>query len=245
MENIGFSVDFLTEASSSLESSQQQFSELNEFWEKDLEFHQDMEIYEKVFFFRKNLSYLLDQIKYFLTISTQIKKLEDLFNESDENFDYIHFKLLALCELRDNVIAKMSENNQKTDDLKKIFKEFEVLDSFESKFYSKLFESLKNARVLAKKNPGQLIKLVKIFEEGDKMMESEGKIGKFHEKWMEVIRKSIDDRFEEQLKGAKDVNLMLEKFKFTVEDLIDVLEHSTKCFPKKYNIFMVYEERYK
>lgn len=52
--------------------------ELNEYWENEIEFHNDMEIYEKVFIYRKNLTNLLDQIKYFLTISTQIKKLEGL-----------------------------------------------------------------------------------------------------------------------------------------------------------------------
>lgn len=89
----------------------------------------------------------------------------------------------------------MTENTQKTDDLKKIFKEFEILDSFESRFYSKLFESLKNARTLAKKNPVQLIKVIKIFEEGDVMMEQEGKVAKFRGKILDVIKKSIDERF--------------------------------------------------
>lgn len=246
IENVSLSVEFISESSKNLDKCKEEFANMNEFWEAELEFHKDMDIYEKILIFRKNLSNLLDQIKYFLTISSQIKKLEELFQESEENYDYIHFKLLALCELRDNVISKMTENKEKTEDLKKIFKEFEILDSFENRFYTKLFDFVKNARVLAKKNPMQLIKVIKIFEDGDQMLENEGKQGgKFKDKCLEVIKKSIDERFDEELKGAKDVNGMLERFKFTVEDLIDVLDNGTKCFPKKYEIFKLYEECYK
>ena len=204
-----------------------------------------MQLYENVLLFRKNINNLLDQIKYFMTISSQVKKLEDLYSEGEENYDYIHYILQALCELRDNVINKMNENKQKTEDLKKIFKEFEILEAFEVKFYGKLFEIVKNARVLAKKNPSQLINVIKIFEEADSNLENEGKPIKFRQKCLEMIEVSIDERFDEQLKNLKDVNVMLEKFKFTVEDLIDVYDHCLKCFPKKYDIFKVYEENYK
>lgn len=38
---------------------------------------------------------------------------------------------------------------------------------------------------------------------------------------------------------------MLENSKFTANDLILVLDHTVKCFPKHYNIFDVFEEQYR
>ena len=86
----------------------------------------DMEIYEKILIFRRNISTFLDQIKYFLNISVQTQKLDELLAENEKNFDYIHDKLLAPCELRDNAINKMNENQTKTKELKKIFKSFKA-----------------------------------------------------------------------------------------------------------------------
>ena len=60
-----------------------------------------------------------------------------------------------------------------------------------------------------------------------------------------MIQASIDKRFEEELGGTKHINETLEKLQFTVSDLIEVLDNVTKCFPKKYDIFKVYEEGYK
>lgn len=245
IENIGLSTKFLGDSQQSLEKAKEEYQNLNKYWENSLEFHNDMDIYEKILIYRRNISNFLDQIKYFLNISSQIQKLEELFTESEENFDYIHYKLLALCELRDNVISKMNENQTKTEDLKKIFKEFEVLESFEAKFYATIFDSITNARTLAKRNPVQLIKMVKILENGDSLLENEGKPLKFRAKCLEVIRISIDKRFDEELKGSKNINETLEKLQFTVSDLIEVLDNVVKCFPKKYDIFKVYEEGYK
>ena len=245
IENISSSTKFLEDSSQSLEKAKVEYQNLNKYWENSLEFHNDMDIYEKVLLFRRNISTLLDQIKYFLNISSQIKKLEELFTESEENFDYIHYKLLALCELRDNVISKMNENQTKTEDLKKIFKEFEVLESFEVKFYATLFNSITNARALSKNNPIQLIKVIKILEDSDNLLEREGKPTKFRNKCLDIIKVSIDKRFDEELSGSKNINETLEKLQFTVSDLIEVLDHVVKCFPKKYEIFKVYEEGYK
>ena len=245
IENIGLSTRLLEESSQGLEKAKGEFQNLNKYWETSLEFHNDMDIYEKILIYRKNVSTFLDQIKYFLNISSQIKKLEELFAENEENYDYIHYKLLALCELRDNVISKMNENQTKTEDLKKIFKEFEVLESFEAKFYATLFDSISNARVLSKKNPVQLIKMIKILENGDNLLESEGKPLKFRAKCITVIQVSIDKRFDEELLGSKNINETLEKLQFTVSDLIEVLDNVVKCFPKKYDIFKTYEEGYK
>lgn len=245
IENIDQSTKLLDESSQSLEKAKSEYQNLNKFWESSIEFHNDMDIYEKVLIYRRNVSNFLDQIKYFLNISTQILKLEELFIEGEENFDYIHYKLLALCELRDNVISKMNENQAKTEDLKKIFKEFEVLESFEAKFYVTLFDSIANARVMSKKNPVQLIKMIKIIENGDNLLESEGKPTKFRAKCVNVIQKSIDKRFDEELSSSKNINETLEKLQFTVSDLIEVMDHVVKCFPKKYDIFKVYEEGYK
>lgn len=39
--------------------------------------------------------------------------------------------------------------------------------------------------------------------------------------------------------------MVLEHSKFTANDLILVLDHTVKCFPKHYEIFDVFEKRYK
>ena len=83
------------------------------------------------------------------------------------------------------------------------------------------------------------------FENGDSLLETEGKTARFRSKCIEVIKISIDKRFDEELGSSKNINETLEKLQFTVSDLMEVLDNVVKCFPKKYDIFKVYEEGYK
>jgi len=69
IENIGLSTRLLEESSQGLEKAKGEFQNLNKYWETSLEFHNDMDIYEKILIYRRNVSTFLDQIKYFLNIS--------------------------------------------------------------------------------------------------------------------------------------------------------------------------------
>lgn len=59
-----------------------------------------------------------------------------------------------------------------------------------------------------------------------------------------MICTGIDNKFEQRLKDAKDIAEMLERSKFTSQDLILAYDHTVKCFPKHYNIFKVFEQQY-
>ena len=90
-----------------------------------------------------------------------------------------------------------------------------------------------------------LFNTIKIIENGDQALVARGKPPIFKQRAIERIETSIDKKFDEKLKDAKDIIEILEKIKFTVADLIDVFDHVVKSFPKSYNIFGVFEERYK
>ena len=63
----------------------------------------------------------------------------------------------------------------------------------------------------------------------------------FKPKAINTINEYIDARFESRLKGISDVIEVLEKSKFTISDLLEVLDYVCKCFPKSFNIFNIYE----
>ena len=88
-----------------------------------------------------------------------------------------------------------------------------------------------------KKDPGFLIKIISVFENADALLLEKELSPKYKDKCIEVIRKQIDEKFEKSLKNSKEIHEILEKSKFSVSDLVDVLDFVVKCFPKKYEIF--------
>ena len=56
-----------------------------------------------------------------------------------------------------------------------------------------------------------------------------------------IILQSIDDRFNKELSQLKEITDLVEHAKFVSQDLVEVFERVTKCFPSHYNIFEVYQ----
>jgi hypothetical protein len=58
--------------------------------------------------------------------------------------------LLALTEIRDNVLDKIKD---KSEDMEAISKEFDTLSAFEKKFYDKIFGIVACSISVSKENP--------------------------------------------------------------------------------------------
>ncbi len=73
-----------------------------------------------------------------------------------------------------------------------------------------------------------------------------GKPALFKERVVKAIEAQIDATVDERLKDTGDnIIQILEKSKFIINNLVDVFDHVVKCYPAHYNIFSVYENRYK
>ena len=73
------------------------------------------------------------------------------------------------------------------------------------------------------------------------MLETKHKEPTFKPRTIAAIKQGIDLKFQEKLKDCKEAIMVLEHSKFTANDLILVLDHTVKCFPKHYEIFNLYE----
>jgi exocyst complex component 3 len=82
-------------------------------------------------------------------------------------------------------------------------------------------------------------------EAGDRILQGKGKETTFKTRAIESIRRGIDKKFEDRLKDQKEAIMVLELSKFTATDLILVLDHTVKCFPKHYEVFDLFESQYK
>lgn len=51
-----------------VEKCEQDICTLNAEFEKDSQFHREMVSYEKIFFYRKNIGLMLDQLKYIFSV---------------------------------------------------------------------------------------------------------------------------------------------------------------------------------
>ena len=59
---------------------------MEKFWQTDEAFHREMETYEGLLVFRRNISTFINQLKYFFNIKKQILKMEDMFQQP-ENYE--------------------------------------------------------------------------------------------------------------------------------------------------------------
>ncbi len=133
IDNINNTHKYMNECLQNSDKIKQEMESLESFWESDKQFHKELEIYGKMAIFKRNIATFLDELKYFLNVNAQIEKMKQMFHE--ENYEYIHYKLMALIELRDNVLTKL----QNSPELEVIKQEFEQLGEFERKFYDLIF----------------------------------------------------------------------------------------------------------
>jgi hypothetical protein len=89
-----------------------------------------------------------------------------------------------------------------------------------------------------------LISAVRIIEKGDALLDAKKKPRSMRDKATSIINQSIDERFTKELGGATNILEIIEHAKFVSQDLVNVLEKVTKCFPAHYNIFELYQSRY-
>ena len=57
------------------------------------------------------------------------------------------------------------------------------------------------------------------------------------DKALSNIRAAIDSRFADELGELKNVVEIIQHAKFVSQDLVDILDKVSKCFPASYNIF--------
>lgn len=76
-------------------------------FEKEKQWHEELDRFEQLNLYKKNIGLLIDDMKFYFDIQKQTEKMKALFLEDEMNYEYIHHKLLTQTELRDNLIDKM------------------------------------------------------------------------------------------------------------------------------------------
>jgi len=188
--------EILLTSKTNIEKVKQEFKKLNNLWEEDLKFHEEMVLYDKVLTFRKNIKVTLDQMNDFMHMSTQLKELEEIYTEP-MYFEFIQNQIFWLKELREGVSHKLeTDPSMNSGTLKQLLQQFNVLDDFESKFYGNIYDNIiGHCLETAKKKPKTLIKTLKTLDQADKHMISLKKEPYFMNKCIETINKSIDARY--------------------------------------------------
>lgn len=64
--------------------------------------------------------------------------MNKVFESGTENLDSLFYKLIALVDIRDNIV-EAANSMQSKQDLQVIINEFKCLQDFEDKFYAKIF----------------------------------------------------------------------------------------------------------
>ncbi|CAD8202201.1 unnamed protein product [Paramecium octaurelia] len=236
---------FMDHCFNNVEKCEQKIEILNQEFDNDSEFHKELVKYEKIFFYRKNIGLMLDQMKYIFRVQEEIDKMNSTFQSGNCDYENLHYKLIALVDIRDNIIEAVNTSPQSKQDLSVILNEFKCLSEFENKFYDKIYEIFFITIEASIKKPQQLIKALQIIETADKSRELRKKELIYKQRTIETIQKGIDEKFNQKLKDAKDAVQILEQSKFSSADLILAFDHTVKCFPKHYEIFQIIEDQYK
>lgn len=254
IESINSTRNFIDECFKNVEKCEVEVEQLNDIYSREARFHRECEAFERLSIFRRNVGVMLDQLKYFFNVKSQIEKIELLFHQGPDNYEQINFKLLTLTDIRDNVVDNIKSDSKvfllnitqaTSKEMQIIIQEFQCLSEFEEKFYNTIFSQFEMTLLVALKNPALLITLLRIVEAGDKILVGRQREPRFKAKVLDAIQKGINKKFEDRLKDQKEAIMVLEHSKFTANDLILVLDHVVKCFPKHYDIFGVYERCYK
>ena len=157
-------------------------------------FHKEIESFDKVFTFRRNIKIVLDQLNDFLNMSSQLKELE-AFHDDPANFEYIQNQIMFLKDLRESMGEKVGEDHSNSSQLlQTMIQRFAVLDAFEAKFYGNVFKIIGDCINYSKKSPQVLVKALKLIENADKRLIEKNKPPEYFEKCKEAIIKSIENR---------------------------------------------------
>ncbi|KRX00111.1 hypothetical protein PPERSA_07218 [Pseudocohnilembus persalinus] len=213
---------------------------LDENWQADYDTHQEMELFQKLANYKKNIDIFIEQLKYFMDVKFQIQRMEEKFQKED--FQHIFFKLISLTQLRDNVIEQL---NPESKDLQTIKEEFKDLNQFEIKFYSALYGKIADCINLEKENPLQLMEIVKIVRNGDKLLVNQGKAPKFVPEAEKEIARFIEQRYLNQMASVSGPVAAIDNQKFIVQDLIKINSKVASRFPHDFDIFNLYFNNYK
>lgn len=72
IENINHTRDFVAECMVNASRVKEEIKNMDEFWYQDEQFHQDMELFNRLANFKANIATLIDEMKYFLNVRSQI-----------------------------------------------------------------------------------------------------------------------------------------------------------------------------
>lgn len=153
-----------------------------------------MQLYDKVLTYRKNIKISLDQMNDFMHMATQLAEMEEICNEP-VYFEFIQNQLLWLKELRDSLSNKLeTDKSVNSSTMKQILQQFVVLDEFENKFYTNIYNIISKCLEKAKQNPKALVKAIKTLDQADKHLQSLQKPPSYVPKAIELVKQSIDNR---------------------------------------------------
>ena len=193
----------MEDAHESIDHIKIEFKKLESSWVQENAFHKDMQIYDRILLFRRNIKIILDQLNDIMNMSTELKQLEEFYNDP-ANFEYIQNQLEWLYELKEDIAAKFSSNNiQSKEKMQQVLDQFQDLDKHYDKFYENIFNIILTFINFNEKNPEiinrpeakrTLKKAVKILENGDKLAIKRGKDKIFEYKCKQLIKETIDER---------------------------------------------------
>ncbi|KAM3146904.1 hypothetical protein pb186bvf_001058 [Paramecium bursaria] len=245
IDAINLTKNLMEQSFVNLQKAQQQIEDMNQEYIQSQQDHQKLQQYEKLATYRKNIGIMLDQMKYLFSVKEQIDKMNQQFQQGEEFYEQLNYKLIALTDIRDNLVEAVGQGTESKQDLQVILGEFGCLQEFETKFYDKLFSYFEDTLILSIEKPQLLIKILQIIETSDKIKVQKQKDTIFKYRAIKKIKEGIDKKFYNKLKDHKDAIMILENCKFTSQDLIQLLDHTIKCFPQHYDIFKVFEDSYR
>lgn len=97
---------------------------------------------------------------------------------------------------------------------------------------------------MGKDNHETLKVAVQVIECYDNALLSKGKERQLRDRAVEIIRESIEKKFNEQLADAEDLITMIQNAKFATKDLIDVNDYVQPWFPKEFPIMELFQSEY-
>lgn len=201
-------------------------------------------IFEKVIQVRQNLRNLQEKMSDYINMHNIIEKLYDIIDDPSY-YDYIWNELIALEQLRDNVLNNLPESEfLRKEGFQQLISQFEKLDEFQNKFMDKIFANLGNCFELAQKNPKSIVCNFKILQKADKILESKKKPQVYVKKLKEILKETVRVRFEEKFKEKITLEEILQTMKFTIKDRSIISDIIAPCFPAEHKIDELFNKEY-
>ncbi|BDA50552.1 Exocyst complex component 3 [Coccomyxa sp. Obi] len=177
------------------------------------------------------------------------------------------YECLAILEGTSSMAQQALESNAKLkrDDSRNISAYFNKVKATMSKVEERLWSIIRNFATLGKEQPAMLVNAVRIIELQemvDKQLEASGKSGtraiqpkRYRKRCEQQIGMSIQDNFAPLLRDCaqlmaagentdKRTGEILDEAHEFVENLADIFDYVTPCFPEKYRIFKVIFKEY-